>query len=117
MSYRKALRMLAVGCLTMLAVLLVNFAARSEQTLRVYHVGNSVTDTINYNGLSQLAQSRGHKHVFGRHTIPGAGLGWIWEHPADGFREEQLRQSLPGLNENAMLRWCSMAFYRRPDGS
>ena len=88
MSFRTALRMLAVGCLTILAVLLVNFAARSEQTLRVYHVGNSVTDTINYNGLSQLAQSRGHKHVFGRHTIPGAGLSWIWQHPADGFREE-----------------------------
>jgi len=88
MSFRTALRMLAVGCLTILAVLVVNVSARSEQTLRVYHVGNSVTDTINYNGLSQLAQSRGHKPVFGRHTIPGAGLSWIWQHPADGFREE-----------------------------
>ena len=88
MSYRTALRAIALGCLTILAVLLVNFAARSAETLRVYHVGNSVTDTINYNGLSQLAQSRGHQYVFGRHMIPGAGLGWIWDHPAEGFREE-----------------------------
>ena len=88
MSYRTALRAIALGCLTILAVLLVNFAARSAETLRVYHVGNSVTDTINYNGLSQLAQSRGHQYVFGRHMIPGAGLGWIWDHQAEGFREE-----------------------------
>ncbi len=88
MSYRTALRMLAVALSIFLVVLLVNFAARSEQTLRVYHVGNSVTDTINYKGLSQLAQSRGHKYIFGRHMIPGAPLSWIWEHPADGFSEE-----------------------------
>lgn len=88
MSYRTALRMLAVALSIFLVVLLVNFAARSEQTLRVYHVGNSVTDTINYKGLSQLAQSRSHKYIFGRHMIPGAPLSWIWEHPADGFSEE-----------------------------
>ncbi len=86
-SYRTALRMLIVG-VAILGVLLVNSVARSEQTLRVYHVGNSVTDTINYNGLRQLAESRGHKYVFGRHMIPGAPLSWIWEHPNDGFREE-----------------------------
>ncbi len=88
MSYRTAVRMLTVGLLAILTVLLLNFAARSEQTLRVYHVGNSVTDTINYNGFRQLADSRGHKYVFGRHMIPGAPLSWIWEHPADGFRED-----------------------------
>lgn len=88
MSYRTAVRMLTVGLLAILTVLLVNFAARSEKTLRVYHVGNSVTDTINYNGFRQLADSRGHKYVFGRHMIPGAPLSWIWQHPADGFREE-----------------------------
>lgn len=88
MSYQTALRPIAIGCLTILAVLLVNFAARSEQVLRVYHVGNSVTDTINYNALSQVVQSRGQQYIFGRHMIPGAGLGWLWDHPAEGFREE-----------------------------
>jgi hypothetical protein len=87
MSYRTALRMLVVG-LAILMALLANLSAHSQQTLRVYHVGNSVTDTINYNALGQLAQSRGHQYVFGRHMIPGAPLSWIWEHPADGFREE-----------------------------
>ncbi|MEW6499294.1 MAG: hypothetical protein AB1589_43480, partial [Cyanobacteriota bacterium] len=64
MSYRTALKMLTVGLLSILTVLLLNFAAYSQQTLRVYHVGNSVTDAINYKGLSQLAQSRGHNHIF-----------------------------------------------------
>ena len=92
MSYRILQRMLLVG-LAILGVLLVNVAARSEEMLRVYHVGNSVTDTINYNGLRQLAESRGHKYVFGRHMIPGAPLSWIWGHPNEGFAE--LRMGCP----------------------
>ncbi len=87
MSYRTAQRMLAVA-LAILVVLLVNLTARTEETLRIYHVGNSVTDSINYNGFRQLAESRGHKYIFGRHMIPGAPLSWIWDHPDSGFREE-----------------------------
>ncbi|HEY9666098.1 MAG TPA: hypothetical protein V6C91_04800, partial [Coleofasciculaceae cyanobacterium] len=88
MSYRTTVKMFAVGLLAILTVLLLNVAAYSKQTLRVYHIGNSVTDTINYNGLRQLAQSRGHQYIFGRHMIPGAPLSWIWQHPTEGFREE-----------------------------
>ena len=47
-------------------------APAEEKPLRVYFVGNSVTDTINYRALAELAKSRGHKHVWGRHMIPGA---------------------------------------------
>jgi hypothetical protein len=60
----------------------------AQKTLRVYFVGNSVTDTINYRGLEALAKSRGYKHVWGRHMIPGAPLQWIWQHPNDGFQEQ-----------------------------
>ncbi len=88
MSYRTTVRMLTVSLLAILTVLLLNFTARGEEMLRVYHIGNSVTDTINYDGLRQLAESRNHKYVFGRHMIPGAPLGWIWEHRAEGFKEE-----------------------------
>ncbi len=58
------------------------------KTLRVYHVGNSITDMINYRGLQLLAESRGRTYAFGRHMIPGAPLSWIWEHPASGFKED-----------------------------
>jgi len=62
-------------------------AQAEEKPLRVYFVGNSVTDTINYRALAELAKSRGHTHVWGRHMIPGAPLQWIWQHPKDGFQE------------------------------
>lgn len=57
-------------------------------TLQTYFVGNSVTDTINYNGFVDLAATKGHTQIWGRHMIPGAPLSWIWQHPNDGFREE-----------------------------
>ncbi len=62
-------------------------ASAQEKPLRVYFVGNSVTDTINYRALAELSKSRGHDHVWGRHMIPGAPLQWIWQHPKDGFQE------------------------------
>ena len=88
----------------------------SRKTLRVYHIGNSVTDTINYNGLRQLAENRGNKHIFGRHMIPGAPLSWIWEHPGSGFREEPF-----GYYPNALTnyQWDALTlqpFDRHLDG-
>ena len=59
----------------------------AQKLVRAYHVGNSVTDTIRYNALKRIANSRGDEYVFGRHMIPGAPLDWIWEHPAQGFKE------------------------------
>jgi hypothetical protein len=75
--------------LTIATLFLVSAAGfAEEQTLRVYFVGNSVTDTINYGALADLAKSRGHKQIWGRHMIPGAPLQWIWDHPQDGFQEQ-----------------------------
>lgn len=56
-------------------------------SLRVYYVGNSVTDTIRYGCLARLAETRGVKITWGRHMIPGAPLEWLYGHPDDGFRE------------------------------
>lgn len=57
-------------------------------TLRAFHIGNSVTDTIRYNALQAMVAanpSRGHTYLFGRHTIPGAPLQFIWDNPTGGF--------------------------------
>lgn len=56
-------------------------------TNRIYYIGNSVTDTIRYDKLAQLATNRGHVVLWGRHMIPGAPLEWLWDHPTDGFWE------------------------------
>lgn len=60
---------------------------QAPKTLRVYFIGNSVTDTINYAAFTELAKSQGYTQVWGRHMIPGVPLQWIWEHPKDGFQE------------------------------
>jgi len=59
----------------------------STQSLRVYFIGNSVTDTVGYAALSKAAAARGHKLACGRQTIPGAPLEWLWNHPTNGFTE------------------------------
>jgi len=58
------------------------------QALRVYHIGNSVTDTLRYPALREAAKAKGKSYVFGRHMIPGAPLAWIHAHPDSGFKEE-----------------------------
>ncbi|MCS6814446.1 MAG: PEP-CTERM sorting domain-containing protein [Cyanobacteria bacterium] len=62
--------------------------SHSQQTLRVYHIGNSLTDTLNYPLFQKLVERRGSRYIYGRHMIPGAPLAWIWEHPTDGFKED-----------------------------
>ena len=57
-------------------------------SLTVYHVGNSVTDTINYGGLGGLATQAGGGYTYGRHMIPGAPLEWLWKNQDSGFKEE-----------------------------
>lgn len=74
--------------MALLGVLFSLGAPGRAKTLRVYHIGNSVTDTINYTALGKVAESRGNRYLFGRHMIPGAPLSWIWEHPDSGFQEE-----------------------------
>jgi hypothetical protein len=99
---------LASGGVIMRAFILVSAVALSAgsagaTSLRVYHIGNSVTDTFRYDGLGQLASAGGHGYAFGRHMIPGAPLSWIYEHPNDGFREPSgYATALPNLAWDAL---------------
>ena len=52
--------------------------------LRSYHIGNSLTDTINP-WLRPIADSTGLLHDYARWTIPGAPIKWIAEHKGTGF--------------------------------
>ncbi len=75
----------------LLTVALLSLIASAEdpaKTLRVYFIGNSVTDTIRYEPFAKLAASRGHQLIWGRHMIPGAPLQWLWDHPAEGFKQD-----------------------------
>lgn len=54
------------------------------KTKRVYLMGSSLTDQVNYGGLQALAESRGYNHVWGRHMVPGAPIRWLWTHKDGG---------------------------------
>jgi hypothetical protein len=56
-------------------------------TNRAYFIGNSVTDTIQYDKLRQLAESRGHRMPWGRQMIPGSPLDNLWISPGSGFTQ------------------------------
>lgn len=72
------------------------------RSLRVFHVGNSVTDTIRYPAFQKMAASGSQNYIFGRHMIPGAPLSWLWDHPNDGFFEEPFGRYPKALTEH---RW------------
>lgn len=68
-----------------LAGLLVAVSPVSSRAENVYFIGNSVTDSISYDGLASLAAAAGRDQTWARHIIPGAPLEWLWDHPNDGF--------------------------------
>lgn len=70
------------------AALVACALSAAADPLRVYYIGNSVTDTIRYKPLAELAAARGVTVQWGRHMIPGAPLEWLHDHPNDGFREK-----------------------------
>jgi hypothetical protein len=55
------------------------------KTIRAFHVGNSVTDTITYTSFRTMAQGAGDTYVYGRHTISGTPLSGIYANPNRGF--------------------------------
>lgn len=59
--------------------------------LTTYHIGNSLTDTIN-NWMDPIADSAGYNHVFYRSTIPGAGISWNWDHAGAAMGESDYRE-------------------------
>lgn len=78
-----------------------------KSAIRVYYIGNSVTDTIRYSALAKLAETRGVKVTWGRHMIPGAPLEWLYTHPNDGFREEPFGGWQKALSD---FSWDAVSF-------
>ena len=62
--------------------------ARDEKTVRTFHIGNSLTDTV-VGWLQPVAESAGRKLDFHRFTIPGAPTDWLWTHPGGGFGDSR----------------------------
>lgn len=62
-------------------------ADSTPQNRPIYFIGNSVTDTVKYDGVRLLAESCGHTMPWGRQIIPGAPLAFLWDNPTAGFTQ------------------------------
>ncbi len=91
-------RGIAIG-LTLLAASTIFGQSASNKTFRVYLIGNSVTDTLNYKAFAQLAASRGDKQEWGRHMIPGSPMFGLWRasFKQSGFMEKPYGYSVEAL--------------------
>lgn len=91
-------------CRGMAVCALVAWAATGAvSSARVYYVGNSLTDNIKYDGVSAMASAAGVAFTWGRQSIPGAPLEWLWDHRTEGFCEPSCPPTaLPNLAWDAL---------------
>jgi hypothetical protein len=59
----------------------------TSPAMRVYWIGNSVTDALKYGTWKQTAEADGRSIIWGRTMIPGAPIHWLWDHPDQGISE------------------------------
>ncbi len=92
-----------IGLLALLSLTPTPTQAETQaKTLRVYFIGNSITDTINYSALAEMVKAKGNTMTWGRHMIPGCPLFGLWRtaerKPNDcGFVEQPYGGSINAL--------------------
>lgn len=62
----------------------IGAAATATRQVKSYHLGNSLTDTVN-GFLQPIADSGGKNLLFMRKSVPGCSIGFHWEHNRAGF--------------------------------
>lgn len=67
-------------------------ATQTTGKTTTFHVGNSLTDTIN-GQMEPIAAAAGQTLEFHRFTIPGAPTDWLWEHPGTGFGDNRVKEA------------------------
>lgn len=67
-----------------LATYLIGAAVAASPPLKSYHIGNSLTDTVD-GFLGPIAASAGKNFIYIRKTIPGCGLMGNWKSCGQGF--------------------------------
>jgi len=67
-------------------------ASRNEKVVRTFHIGNSLTDTVD-GWFRPVAESADRSLDFHRFTIPGAPTDWLWTHPGGGFGDSHYAQA------------------------
>ncbi len=93
-----------ISALSLICFSTPNSFAQEEnhtKTVRVYFMGNSVTDVASYKGIKALAAEKNINQKWGRHMIPGTPLFLLWEEAAKdkpgGFTESPYGACLQAL--------------------
>ncbi len=76
-SIHPTLRLFAAVAVLSLAAI----STLSASHLRIYMIGNSLTDDIRYNGFENLVAQGGDSLALGSQRIPGAPIHWHWGNP------------------------------------
>ncbi len=85
-------------------------------SVSIYFIGNSVTDTVNYSRFKELVTGLGQEIEIGRHTIPGSPLSWTWQHPEGGNWSEEHGPFLEALSNHKWDVLSLQPFDRQLDG-
>lgn len=103
-------------------------------TVRSYHIGNSLTDQLQWGKFPQLVKGGGHDPVLGSQRIPGSPLSFNWSNPDGGFSGPvggsygnalstldwdalclQAFQWGPGIESDAAERFYALALRKNPN--
>jgi hypothetical protein len=68
-------------------ILAVSTLTAQTDSLRVYFIGNSVTENFKPEGFEGIVRSSGKYITWGWNVIYGQALSYIWEHSGEGFIE------------------------------
>ena len=63
---------------------LVQTVAAAEP-FRLYLMGNSLTDQLDYDRFTKMVESGGERITLGSQRVPGAPIGWLLNNPDGGF--------------------------------
>lgn len=69
----------------LLAAFLAAYTSMHGTSLRVFMLGNSLTDDVRYDGFANLATQGNDTLTIGSQRIPGAPVYWLWDNPGSGF--------------------------------
>ena len=86
-----------------IATYLIGQAAAAQPLVKSYHVGNSLTDTVD-GYLEPVALSAGRNYAFSRKTIPGCGLMGNWQSNGQGFGDADYRKVLAAGVDHLFLQ-------------
>jgi hypothetical protein len=101
-------------CLLAVVVCFVSLPALAQDVpedpdLRLYVMGNSLTDELSYDNFLKMAEAGGKTIALGSLRVPGAPIGWLWSHNLEkgGFTHR------PYGNPNkafAQYKWNAFTF-------